>query len=59
VAAVREEVRRDKLFIAIDHEGGRVCRTPPLSLDMRTQALGRAKPERSERPWRWNSHRLE
>jgi beta-N-acetylhexosaminidase len=29
VAAVREAVQRDRLFIAIDHEGGRVCRTPP------------------------------
>lgn len=29
VAAIREATRRDRLFIAIDHEGGRVCRTPP------------------------------
>jgi beta-N-acetylhexosaminidase len=29
VSAIREEVGRDRLFIAIDHEGGRVCRTPP------------------------------
>jgi beta-N-acetylhexosaminidase len=29
IAAVREETRRERLFIGIDHEGGRVCRTPP------------------------------
>jgi beta-N-acetylhexosaminidase len=25
---VRETIRRDRIFIGIDHEGGRVCRTP-------------------------------
>src|SRR5215831_4777500 len=29
IASIREAVGRDQLFIAIDHEGGRVCRTPP------------------------------
>ncbi len=29
IAAVREATGREKLFIAIDHEGARVCRTPP------------------------------
>ena len=29
IAEIREAVRRERLFIAIDHEGGRVCRTPP------------------------------
>jgi beta-N-acetylhexosaminidase len=29
IAAVREATGRDRLFIGIDHEGGRVCRTPP------------------------------
>lgn len=29
IAAVREETGRERLFIGIDHEGGRVCRTPP------------------------------
>jgi len=29
IAAIREATGREKLFIAIDHEGGRVCRTPP------------------------------
>lgn len=29
ISAVRETIGRDRLFIAIDHEGGRVCRTPP------------------------------
>jgi beta-N-acetylhexosaminidase len=28
IAAVREAVGRDRIFIGIDHEGGRVCRTP-------------------------------
>ena len=28
LAAVREAVGHERLFIAIDHEGGRVCRTP-------------------------------
>ncbi len=28
IASIREAVGRDELFIAIDHEGGRVCRTP-------------------------------
>jgi beta-N-acetylhexosaminidase len=28
IAQIREAVGRDRLFIAIDHEGGRVCRTP-------------------------------
>ncbi len=28
VASIREAVGRQRLFIAIDHEGGRVCRTP-------------------------------
>ena len=28
IAAVRRAVGRERLFIAIDHEGGRVCRTP-------------------------------
>jgi beta-N-acetylhexosaminidase len=29
IAAIREATRRERLFIAIDHEGGRVCRPPP------------------------------
>jgi beta-N-acetylhexosaminidase len=29
IADVRAAVGRDQLLIAIDHEGGRVCRTPP------------------------------
>lgn len=29
IADVRAAVARDRLLIAIDHEGGRVCRTPP------------------------------
>jgi len=29
IAAVREATGRERLFIGIDHEGGRVCRTPP------------------------------
>lgn len=29
IASIREAVGRERLFIAIDHEGGRVCRTPP------------------------------
>lgn len=29
IAAIRDASQRDKQFIAIDHEGGRVCRTPP------------------------------
>jgi beta-N-acetylhexosaminidase len=29
IADVRAAVARERLFIAIDHEGGRVCRTPP------------------------------
>jgi len=29
IAEVRAAVGRDRLLIAIDHEGGRVCRTPP------------------------------
>lgn len=28
IGAVREAAGRDRMFIAIDHEGGRVCRTP-------------------------------
>jgi len=28
IAAIREAVGRERLFIAIDHKGGRVCRTP-------------------------------
>jgi len=28
ISDVREEIGRDRLFVAIDHEGGRVCRTP-------------------------------
>ena len=28
IAEVRKAVGRDRLFVAIDHEGGRVCRTP-------------------------------
>lgn len=32
IAAIREAACRERLFIAIDHEGGRVCRTPqPLT----------------------------
>lgn len=29
IAAIRDASRRARQFIAIDHEGGRVCRTPP------------------------------
>jgi beta-N-acetylhexosaminidase len=29
VESIRQACGRDRLFIAIDHEGGRVCRTPP------------------------------
>ena len=29
IAAIREATGRARMFIAIDHEGGRVCRTPP------------------------------
>jgi beta-N-acetylhexosaminidase len=29
IGAIREAVCRERLFVAIDHEGGRVCRTPP------------------------------
>jgi beta-N-acetylhexosaminidase len=29
IADIREAVGRERMFIAIDHEGGRVCRTPP------------------------------
>lgn len=29
IADIRAAVGRDRLLIAIDHEGGRVCRTPP------------------------------
>jgi beta-N-acetylhexosaminidase len=29
IAAIREATGRDRMFIATDHEGGRVCRTPP------------------------------
>src|ERR1700754_308237 len=29
IAAIREATGRERLLIAIDHEGGRVCRTPP------------------------------
>jgi beta-N-acetylhexosaminidase len=29
IAAIREAACRERLFIGIDHEGGRVCRTPP------------------------------
>jgi beta-N-acetylhexosaminidase len=29
IAEVRQAVGRDRLLIGIDHEGGRVCRTPP------------------------------
>jgi hypothetical protein len=29
IDAIRQAAGRDRLFIAIDHEGGRVCRTPP------------------------------
>ena len=29
IADVRAVTGRDRLFVAIDHEGGRVCRTPP------------------------------
>jgi len=29
VRSIREACGRDRVFIAIDHEGGRVCRTPP------------------------------
>lgn len=28
IASIREAVGRERLFVAIDHEGGRVCRTP-------------------------------
>lgn len=29
IAAIRDASQRERQFIAIDHEGGRVCRTPP------------------------------
>lgn len=29
IAAIHAAAGREKMFIAIDHEGGRVCRTPP------------------------------
>jgi beta-N-acetylhexosaminidase len=29
IADIREATGRERLFIAVDHEGGRVCRTPP------------------------------
>jgi beta-N-acetylhexosaminidase len=29
ISSIREASGRDRQFIAIDHEGGRVCRTPP------------------------------
>jgi beta-N-acetylhexosaminidase len=29
IASIRDAVARQRLFIAVDHEGGRVCRTPP------------------------------
>jgi beta-N-acetylhexosaminidase len=29
IAEIREAACRERLFVAIDHEGGRVCRTPP------------------------------
>lgn len=29
IAGIRKAVGREPMFIAIDHEGGRVCRTPP------------------------------
>jgi len=29
IADIRDSTGRERLFIAIDHEGGRVCRTPP------------------------------
>ena len=29
IDAIRRAAGRDRMFIAIDHEGGRVCRTPP------------------------------
>jgi len=29
ISAIRDATGRDRLFIGIDHEGGRVCRTPP------------------------------
>ena len=29
IQSIREACGRERLFVAIDHEGGRVCRTPP------------------------------
>src|SRR6202051_4608047 len=29
IDSIRRAAGRDRIFIAIDHEGGRVCRTPP------------------------------
>lgn len=29
IADIRAATKRERMFIAIDHEGGRVCRTPP------------------------------
>jgi beta-N-acetylhexosaminidase len=28
ISSIRESIGRERLFVAIDHEGGRVCRTP-------------------------------